>query len=126
MKKLAKSLLVILMGLCMSVNVMADVQTGKTEPDYSTDYYMIVESKAGGIDFYSQPDFDSTKLNDEQIPNGTALHITGEAEDTENSRIWGYTEYHKMKGYAPLDECRPAQSRMKPLIQNCILQERIM
>ena len=45
MKKLAKSLLVILMGLCMSVNVMADVQTGKTEPDYSTDYYMIVESK---------------------------------------------------------------------------------
>ena len=115
MKKLAKSLLVILMGLCMSVNVMADVQTGKTEPDYSTDYYMIVESKAGGIDFYSQPDFDSPKLNDEQIPNGTALHITGEAEDTENSRIWGYTEYHKMKGYAPLDECRPAQSRKEAI-----------
>ena len=115
MKKLAKSLLVILMGLCMSVNVMADVQTGKTEPDYSTDYYMIVESKAGGIDFYSQPDFDSTKLNDEQIPNGTALHITGEAEDTENSWIWGYTEYHKMKGYAPLDECRPAQSRKEAI-----------
>ena len=67
MKKLAKSLLVILVGLFMSVNVMADVQTGKTEPDYSTDYYMIVESKAGGMDFYSQPDFDSTKLNDEQI-----------------------------------------------------------
>lgn len=115
MKKLAKSLLVILVGLFMSVNVMADVQTGKTEPDYSTDYYMIVESKAGGIDFYSQPDFDSTKLNDEQIPNGTALHITGEAEDTENSRIWGYTEYHKMKGYAPLDECRPAQSRKEAI-----------
>ena len=115
MKKLAKSLLVILMGLCMSVNVMADVQTGKTEPDYSTDYYMIVESKAGGIDFYSQPEFDSTKLNDEQIPNGTALHITGETEDTENSRIWGYTEYHKMKGYAPLDECRPAQSRKEAI-----------
>ena len=45
MKKLAKSLLVILVGLFMSVNVMADVQTGKTEPDYSTDYYMIVESR---------------------------------------------------------------------------------
>ena len=30
MKKLAKSFLVILMGLFMSVNVMADVQTGKT------------------------------------------------------------------------------------------------
>ena len=115
MKKLAKSLLVILVGLFMSVNVMADVQTGKTEPDYSTDYYMIVESKAGGIDFYSQPDFDSTKLNDEQIPNGTALHITGEVEDKENNRIWGYTEYHKMKGYAPLDECRPAQSRKEAI-----------
>ena len=99
----------------MSVNVMADVQTGKTEPDYSTDYYMIVESKAGGIDFYSQPDFDSTKLNDEQIPNGTALHITGEVEDKENNRTWGYTEYHKMKGYAPLDECRPAQSRKEAI-----------
>ena len=115
MKKLAKSLLVILVGLFMSVNVMADVQTGKTEPDYSTDYYMIVESKAGGIDFYSQPDFDSTKLNDEQIPNGTALHITGEVEDKENNRTWGYTEYHKMKGYAPRDECRPAQSRKEAI-----------
>ena len=115
MKKLAKSLLVILVGLFMSVNVMADVQTGKTEPDYSTDYYMIVESKAGGLDFYSQPDFDSTKLNDEQIPNGTALHITGEVEDKENNRTWGYTEYHKMKGYAPLDECRPAQSRKEAI-----------
>ena len=115
MKKQAKSLLVILVGLFMSVNVMADVQTGKTEPDYSTDYYMIVESKAGGIDFYSQPDFNSTKLNDEQIPNGTALHITGEVEDTENNRTWGYTEYHKMNGYAPLDECRPAQSRKEAI-----------
>lgn len=115
MKKLAKSLLVILMGLFMSVNVMADVQTGKTQPDYSTDYYMIVESKAGGIDLYSQPDFDSTKLNDEQIPNGTALHITGEVEDTENNRTWGYTEYHKMNGYAALDECRPAQSRKEAI-----------
>ena len=115
MKKLAKSLLVIALGLFMSVNVMADVQTGKTGPDYPTDYYMIVESKAGGIDFYSQPDFDSTKLNDEQIPNGTALHITGEVEDKENNRTWGYTEYHKMKGYAPLDECRPAQSRKEAI-----------
>jgi len=91
------------------------VQTGKTQPDYSTDYYMIVESKAGGIDLYSQPDFDSTKLNDEQIPNGTALHITGEVEDTENNRTWGYTEYHKMNGYAALDECRPAQSRKEAI-----------
>lgn len=115
MKKLTKSLLVIALGLFMSVNVMADVQTGKTEPDYPTDYYMIVESKAGGIDIYSQPDLESTKLNDEQIPNGTALHIEGEVEDTENNRTWGYTEYHGMYGYAPLDECRPADSRKEAI-----------
>ena len=111
MKKLTKSFLVMILGLLMSVNVMADVQTGKTGPDYPTDYYMIVESKAGGIDIYSQPDLESTRLNDEQIPNGTALHIEGEVEDTENNRTWGYTEYHGMYGYAPFDECRPADSR---------------
>lgn len=99
----------------MSVNVMADVQTGKTGPDYPTDYYMIVESKAGGIDIYSQLDLESTRLNDEQIPNGTALHIEGEVEDTENNRTWGYTEYHGMYGYAPLDECRPADSRKEAI-----------
>lgn len=115
MKKLAKSLLVIALGLFMSVNVKADVQTGKTGPDYPTDYYMIVESKAGGIDIYSQPDLESTRLNDEQIPNGTALHIEGEVEDTENNRTWGYTEYHGMYGYAPLDECRPADSRKEAI-----------
>lgn len=115
MKKLAKSLLVIALGLFMSVNVMADVQTGKTGPDYPTDYYMIVESKAGGIDIYSQPDLESTRLNDERIPNGTALHIEGEVEDTENNRTWGYTEYHGMYGYAPLDECRPADSRKEAI-----------
>ena len=115
MKKLAKSLLVIALGLFMSVNVMADVQTGKTGPDYPTDYYMIVESKAGGIDIYSQPDLESTRLNDEQIPNGTALHIEGEVEDAENNRTWGYTEYHGMYGYTPLDECRPADSRKEAI-----------
>ena len=115
MKKLTKSFLVMILGLLMSVNVMADVQTGKTGPDYPTDYYMIVESKAGGIDIYSQPDLESTKLNDEQIPNGTALHIEGEVEDTENNRTWGYTEYHGMYGYAPLDECRPADSRKEAI-----------
>ena len=115
MKKLTKSFLVMILGLFMSVNVMADVQTGKTGPDYPTDYYMIVESKAGGIDIYSQPDLESTRLNDEQIPNGTALHIEGEVEDTENNRTWGYTEYHGMYGYAPLDECRPADSRKEAI-----------
>lgn len=115
MKKLTKSFLVMILGLLMSVNVMADVQTSKTGPDYPTDYYMIVESKAGGIDIYSQPDLESTRLNDEQIPNGTALHIEGEVEDTENNRTWGYTEYHGMYGYAPLDECRPADSRKEAI-----------
>lgn len=115
MKKMAKGLLVMILGLLMSVNVMADVQTGRTEPDYSTDYYMIVESKAGGIDIYSQPDLESTKLNEEQIPNGTALHIEGEVEDGENNRTWGYTEYHGMYGYVALDECRPADSRKEAI-----------
>lgn len=115
MKKMAKGFLVMMLGLLMSVNVMADVQTGKTEPDYSTDYYMIVESKAGGIDIYSQPDLESTKLNEEQIPNGTALHIEGEVEDSENNRTWGYTEYHGMYGYVALDECRPADSRKEAI-----------
>ena len=115
MKKMAKGLLVMILGLLMSVNVMADVQTGRTEPDYNTDYYMIVESKAGGIDIYSQPDLESTKLNEEQIPNGTALHIEGEVEDSENNRTWGYTEYHGMYGYVALDECRPADSRKEAI-----------
>ncbi len=115
MKKMAKGLLVMMLGLLMSVNVMADVQTGRTEPDYNTDYYMIVESKAGGIDIYSQPDLESTKLNEEQIPNGTALHIEGEVEDGENNRTWGYTEYHGMYGYVALDECRPADSRKEAI-----------
>ena len=54
MKKIITSLLTIMLGLLMSVNVMADVQEGKQSPDYKTDYYMIVESKAGGIK--RQPD----------------------------------------------------------------------
>mgnify|MGYP001444802265 CR=1 FL=1 len=90
MKKIIKSFLVVLMGFLMSVNVMADVQQEKQNPDYTTDYYMIVESKAGGIDIYSLPDLSSSKLNDSQIPNGTALHIEGETEDKENNRTWGY------------------------------------
>lgn len=99
----------------MSVNVMADVQQEKQNPDYTTDYYMIVESKAGGIDIYSLPDLNSSKLNDSQIPNGTALHIEGETKDKENNRTWGYTEYHGMHGYVPLDDCKPAQSRKEAI-----------
>lgn len=115
MKKIIKSFLVVLLGLLMSVNVMADVQQEKQNPDYTTDYYMIVESKDGGIDIYAQPDLNSTKLNDSQIPNGTALHIEGETEDEENNRTWGYTEYHGMHGYVPLDDCKPAQSRKEAI-----------
>ena len=115
MKKIIKSFLVVLLGLLMSVNVMADVQQEKQKPDYTTDYYMIVESKDGGIDIYAQPDLNSTKLNDSQIPNGTALHIEGETEDEENNRTWGYTEYHGMHGYVPLDDCKPAQSRKEAI-----------
>ena len=54
-------------------------------------------------------------LNDSQIPNGTALHIEGETEDEENNRTWGYTEYHGMHGYVPLDDCKPAQSRKEAI-----------
>lgn len=115
MKKIIKSFLTILLGLLMSVNVMADVQQEKQDPDYTTDYYMIVESRAGGIDIYALPDLNSSKLNDSQIPNGTALHIEGETEDTSGSRTWGYTEYHGMHGYVPLDDCRPAQSRREAI-----------
>ena len=115
MKKIIKSLMIVLLGLLMSVNVMADVQQEKQEPEYTTDYYMIVESRAGGIDIYALPDQDSSKLNDSQIPNGTALHIEGETEDKENNRTWGYTEYHGMHGYVPLDDCRPAQSRKEAI-----------
>ena len=40
------------MGFLMSVNVMADVQQEKQNPDYTTDYYMIVQSAQGGADIY--------------------------------------------------------------------------
>ena len=81
--------------LCMiiSVTVSADVQNKQTEPDYKTDYYMIVESKAGGIDIYANPDLEAAKLSEEMIPNGTALHIEGEVEDETHKRTWGYVQY---------------------------------
>ena len=77
MKKIIKSFLVVLMGFLMSVNVMADVQQEKQNPDYTTDYYMIVESKAGGIDIYSLPDLSSSKLNDSQNPERYSLTYRG-------------------------------------------------
>lgn len=114
-KILLKSILVLALSICMSVMVLADVQPYQTGPDYKTDYYMIVESKSGGVNIYPQPDLDSEKLNEELIPNGTALHIDGEVEDKATGRTWGYTEYHGMNGYVPEDELRPAQSRKEAI-----------
>ena len=103
--------------LCMiiSVTVSADVQNKQTEPDYKTDYYMIEESKAGGIDIYANPDLEAAKLSEEMIPNGTALHIEGEVEDETHKRTWGYVQYHGMNGFVPLDDCRPAASRQEAI-----------
>lgn len=103
--------------LCMiiSVTVSADVQNKQTEPDYKADYYMIVESKAGGIDIYANPDLEAAKLSEEMIPNGTALHIEGEVEDETHKRTWGYVQYHGMNGFVPLDDCRPAASRQEAI-----------
>ena len=109
----AAVLLAVYVLLC-AVPALADVQK-RTEPDYRTDYYMIVESKAGGVDIYSDPDLDSTKLNDSLIPNGTALRIEGEVEDEKDNRLWGYTQYHGMYGYVPEDELKPAQSRQEAI-----------
>ena len=103
--------------LCMiiSVTVSADVQNKQTQPDYKTDYYMIVESKAGGIDIYANPDLEAAKLSEEMIPNGTSLHIEGEVEDETHKRTWGYVQYHGMNGFVPLDDCRPAASRQEAI-----------
>lgn len=103
--------------LCMiiSVTVSADAQNKQTQPDYKTDYYMIVESKAGGIDIYANPDLEAAKLSEEMIPNGTALHIEGEVEDETHKRTWGYVQYHGMNGFVPLDDCRPAASRQEAI-----------
>lgn len=109
----AAVLLAVYVLLC-AVPALADVQK-RTEPDYRTDYYMIVESKAGGVDIYSDPDLDSTKLNDSLIPNGTALRIEGEVEDEKDNRLWGYTQYHGMYGYVPEDDLKPAQSRQEAI-----------
>ena len=77
MKKKLGMLLAVLLTFCMTVGVFADA--GKTQQvDYKTDYYMIVESPDGGVDMYSEADTSSPKLNDELIPNGTAIHVEGE------------------------------------------------
>lgn len=104
MKNLWKLWAAVLLCLFMSVPVWGD-EPGQ-RPDYYTDYYMIVESPDGGINIYSQASLDSTKLNNDLIPNGTALHIEGETP--EGNRTWGFVQYHGMNGYVPLDDCKPS------------------
>lgn len=105
MKKLG-TVLAVLLSLCMSVCVWADA--GKAQSvDYKTDYYMIVESPDGGVDLYSEASIDSTKLNDELIPNGTAIHVEGESKD-ENGKVWLYTQLHGMYGFLQENYLKPA------------------
>lgn len=107
MKKCVKTLLTLLLCFLTAVNVYADEAGSSHKPDLITDYYMIVESPDGGVDIYADASFDGAKLNNEQIPNGTALHIEGEKED-QDKRVWGYVLYHGMYGYVPEDDLKPA------------------
>nr|WP_294526718.1 hypothetical protein [uncultured Blautia sp.] len=105
MKNMIKGFLGAVFAVLFTVTVWADA--GNTQgTDYPTDYYMIVESKEGGINIYAEPDLDSQKLNEQLIPNGTALHIEGEKK-TDDKRVWGYTRYHGMYGFVPTDDLKP-------------------
>ena len=100
---------VIAMVLCFIltvVSVYADDGKGQN-PDYVTDYYMIVQSTQGGVDIYDEADTQSVKLNDSKIPNGTAIHVLGEKNGADNKK-WAYTQYHGMNGYVPMDDLDPA------------------
>ena len=88
---------VIAMVLCFIltvVSVYADDGKGQN-PDYVTDYYMIVQSTQGGVDIYDEADTQSVKLNDSKIPNGTAIHVLGEKNGADNKK-WAYTQYHEI------------------------------
>lgn len=106
MKKKLGMLLAVLLTFCMTVGVFADA--GKTQQvDYKTDYYMIVESLDGGVDMYSEADASSPKLNDELIPNGTAIHVEGETTD-EAGKVWVYAQLHGMFGFLEENYLKPA------------------
>ena len=105
MKKKLGTLLAVLLTICTSVGVFADA--GKTQQvDYKTDYYMIVESPDGGVDMYSEADISSTKLNDELIPNGTAIHVEGETKD-DAGKIWVYAQLHNVFGFLEENYLKP-------------------
>lgn len=106
MKKKLGMLLAVLLTFGMTVGVFADA--GKTQQvDYKTDYYMIVESPDGGVDMYSEADASSPKLNDELIPNGTAIHVEGETTD-EAGMVWVYAQLHGMFGFLEENYLKPA------------------
>ena len=106
MKKKLGMLLAVLLTFGMTVGVFADA--GKTQQvDYKTDYYMIVESPDGGVDRYSEADASSPKLNDELIPNGTAIHVEGETTD-EAGMVWVYAQLHGMFGFLEENYLKPA------------------
>lgn len=88
-----------------TVNIWADDGKGQ-DPDYVTDYYMVVQSAEGGINIYAESDPQSEILNDQLIINGTAIHIQGEKDGTDNKK-WAYTQYHGMNGYIPMDDLKP-------------------
>ena len=92
---------VIAMVLCFIltvVSVYADDGKGQN-PDYVTDYYMIVQSTQGGVDIYDEADTQSVKLNDS--------NVLGEKNGVDNKK-WAYTQYHGMNGYVPMNDLDPA------------------
>ena len=105
MKKRMGIFVALLCCFLLAVNVWADDGCGQ-KPDYATDYYMIVECAEGGVDIYDGADFSANKLNEELIPNGTALHITGEKTGEDNSH-WVYVQHRSMYGYVPSDHLKP-------------------
>ena len=105
MKKVLTLLTAFVMTLLAAVSISADVTSTDQIPSYSTNYYVIVEGAEEGIDIYPAPNATDTKLNVEPIKNGTILHVDGEKRD-ESGKLYGYVEYHAMKGYVPLEHTR--------------------
>lgn len=106
MKGAGKGLAVLLMLTLPAASVYGEAGKTHQEVEYATDYYMVVQSPDGGIEFYPEPERDSSLLDGELIPNGTALHITGEYTDDAGTE-WGYTEYRSMNGYVLTEDLSP-------------------